>query len=113
MLTWKCIAMTDKRLLLTTVSSREEADRLATELVSRRMAACVNIVGPISSVYRWEGEVERAEEFLLLIKSTAAQMAAVEKALCELHSYEAPELISFNIEGGLAAYLNWIAESVK
>lgn len=104
--------MTDKCLLLTTAASREEAQTLAKELVSRKLAACVNIVGPISSVYRWKGEVERSEEFLLLIKTTAARKAAIEQALHELHSYELPELISFNIEDGLEGYLKWIAESV-
>ena len=104
--------MTDKRLLLTTTASREEADAIANGLVSRRLAACVNIVGPISSVYRWKGAVERSEEFLLLMKSTEAQRLHVQQALRELHSYEVPELISFAIEDGLAAYLDWIAASV-
>jgi periplasmic divalent cation tolerance protein len=104
--------MTDKRLMLTTTASREEADSIAGELVSRRLAACVNIVGPISSVYRWKGAVERSQEFLLLIKSTEAQREAVQQALRELHSYELPELISFCVEGGLKAYLDWIAASV-
>jgi periplasmic divalent cation tolerance protein len=104
--------MTDKRLMLTTTASREEADTIATELVSRRLAACVNIVGPISSVYRWKGAVERSEEFLLLIKSTEAQSRPIRQAMGELHPYEVPELISFAIEGGLEEYLNWIAASV-
>jgi periplasmic divalent cation tolerance protein len=104
--------MTDKRLMLTPTASREEADAIANGLVSRRLAACVNIVGPISSVYRWKGAVERSEEFLLLIKSTEAQRPPIEEALRELHSYEVPELISLAIEGGLDAYLEWIAASV-
>ena len=104
--------MTDKRLLLTTTASREEADAIANGLVSRRLAACVNIVGPVSSVYRWKGAVERSEEFLLLIKSTEAQRRSIEAAVRELHSYEVPELISFAIEDGLEAYLDWIAASV-
>jgi periplasmic divalent cation tolerance protein len=105
--------MTDKRLMLTTTSSGEEAKAIATELVSRRLAACVNIVGPISSVYQWQGEVERSEEFLLLIKSTEAQTQAIQEALRELHSYQIPELICLNIEAGLDSYLNWIATSVR
>jgi periplasmic divalent cation tolerance protein len=104
--------MTDKRLMLTTTGSREEAEKIAGELVSRRLAACVNIVGPIASVYRWKGAVERGEEFLLLIKSTEARCEAIRQALVELHSYELPELISIAIEGGLEAYLDWIAASV-
>jgi len=105
--------MTDKRLMLTTVSSREEANAIASELVSRRLAACVNILGPIASVYRWQGAVENAEEFLLLIKSTEAMFLLIQQTLGELHSYEIPELISFNIESGAQSYLDWIAASVQ
>ena len=105
--------MTDKRLMLSTTASREEANTIASALVSRRLAACVNILGPIASMYRWKGEVERSEEFLLLIKSTEAQRPAIQQALRELHSYEVPELISFAIEAGLESYLNWIAGSVE
>ena len=105
--------MTDKRLLLTTTSSRDHANTLAAELVSRRLAACVNILGPVSSVYQWQGEIERAEEFVLLIKTTEAQLGAIQQALCELHSYQLPELISFSIESGLEPYLDWIAASVR
>jgi periplasmic divalent cation tolerance protein len=99
--------------MLTTVPSREEANTIASELVSRRLAACVNILGPISSIYHWQGEVEHSDEFLLLIKSTAVQFLPVRDALRELHSYQLPELISFNIEAGLEPYLEWIAASVR
>lgn len=105
--------MTDKRLMLTTVSSREEANTIASELVSRRLAACVNILGPLSSIYRWQGEVERSEEFLLLIKSTEAQFRAIQNALGELHSYQLPELISFSVEAGAESYLDWLAACVQ
>ncbi|PSH04602.1 MAG: divalent-cation tolerance protein CutA [Acidobacteria bacterium] len=105
--------MTDKRLIMTTASSRDEANTIASELVSRHLAACVNILGPISSVYRWKGEVESSEEFLLLIKSTEAQSIPIQAAIREIHSYEVPELISFTIESGSDSYLNWIAASVR
>jgi periplasmic divalent cation tolerance protein len=105
--------MTDKRLILTTVSSRDEAESIASELVSRHLAACVNILGPLSSVYRWQGEVEHSEEFLLLIKSIEAQFLPIQALVRELHSYKVPELISFSIESGLEPYLNWIAASVN
>jgi periplasmic divalent cation tolerance protein len=105
--------MTDKRLFLTTASSSNEAQMLAAELVSRRLAACVNILGPVSSVYHWQDQVERSEEFVLLIKSTEAQTHAIQEALRELHSYQLPELISFTIDSGLDAYLEWIAASVR
>jgi periplasmic divalent cation tolerance protein len=105
--------MTDKRLFLTTASSREEATTIASELVSRRLAACVNILGPISSIYRWQGAVENSEEFLLLIKSTEINSIPIQNAIRELHSYQVPELISFSVESGLEAYLNWISASVR
>lgn len=105
--------MTDKRLMLTTVASRDEASTIATELVSRRLAACVNILGPIASVYRWQGEVEQSDEFLLLIKSTESQTLHIQEAIRELHSYQLPELISLNVEAGLESYLDWIASSVR
>jgi periplasmic divalent cation tolerance protein len=105
--------MTDKRLLLTTASSHSEAQTLATELVSRRLAACVNILGPVSSVYHWQEQIERSEEFLLLIKSTEAQVGPIQEALRELHSYKTPELIALKIDSGLNDYLDWIAASVR
>jgi periplasmic divalent cation tolerance protein len=104
---------TDARIILSTAGSREEADRLANALVERRLAACVNVLGPIASVYRWQGKVERAEEFLLLIKTTSARFAQVSAAIKELHSYELPECVELTVSGGSEAYLQWIAESVK
>jgi periplasmic divalent cation tolerance protein len=105
--------MTDKRLMLSTASSREEANTLASELVSRRLAACVNILGPVSSVYHWQGEVEHSVEFILLIKSTEAQLSPIQETIRELHSYQVPELLSFPIESGLECYLAWIGASVR
>lgn len=101
------------KLLLSTTSSREEAHAIARALVEGRLAACVNIVGPIESVYRWKGEIEQSQEFLMLIKTTAERFNAVRERLRELHSYEVPELIQLPIENGLPDYLNWIADSVK
>lgn len=105
--------MTDKRLFLSTAPTREEANSIGAELVSRHLAACVNILGPLSSVYQWQGEVERSEEFLLFIKSTENNSGAIQDAIRELHSYQIPELISFTVESGLEAYLNWIGASVR
>ncbi|HYL96365.1 MAG TPA: divalent-cation tolerance protein CutA [Terriglobales bacterium] len=104
--------MSDKKIVLTTTGSREEAEKIAHALVERRLAACVNIVGPIHSVYRWQGKVESAPEHLLLIKTTAAQFDAVAKAIRELHSYDLPECIELSIESGSAEYLEWIERSV-
>jgi periplasmic divalent cation tolerance protein len=105
--------MTDKRLILTTCGSLEEARSIAHALVERQLAACVNIVPQIESVYRWKDEVETATEWLLLIKTTAEVVDRTRQALTELHSYEIPECIEIAIESGSPAYLNWIGESVR
>jgi periplasmic divalent cation tolerance protein len=105
--------MTDKRLVLTTCGSLEEARRLAQALVERQLAACVNIVPQIESVYRWQGNVETAAEFLLVIKTTAGAFAALRDALIEIHSYDVPECIEIVIEDGNADYLAWLGESVR
>lgn len=104
--------MSEKKIVITTAGSREEAEKIAHALVERRLAACANILGPIHSVYRWQGKVESADEHLLIIKTTAALFDAVSKAIRELHSYELPECIQLAIEGGSAEYLRWIEESV-
>ena len=104
--------MTDKKLVLTTCGSAEEARRLAHQLVERRLAACVNIVPQIESAYRWQGKVETASEFLLLIKTTAAVFDSLRRAIQELHSYEVPECIAISIDAGTSSYLDWMAESV-
>jgi periplasmic divalent cation tolerance protein len=105
--------MTDKRVVLTTCGSLEEARRIAQELVTRRLAACVNIIPQIESVYRWKDEVETATEYLLMIKTTAAAFKRLRDALLELHSYEVPECAQIVIEDGSAPYLAWIADSVR
>jgi periplasmic divalent cation tolerance protein len=105
--------MTDKRIVLSTAGSEDEARKIAHQLVERRLAACVNIVPQIESIYRWEGKMESSREWLLLIKTTAEKFAAVRDAIRELHSYDLPECIALNVEDGSPAYMEWIAESVK
>jgi periplasmic divalent cation tolerance protein len=105
--------MTDKLLILTTAGSQAEARKIAEGLVERRLAACVNIVPRIQSVYRWEGKLEEAEEFLLLIKTSKPREEQVRAAITELHSYELPECIAISIASGSAEYLKWIGESVS
>lgn len=105
--------MTNKRLVLTTTSSPEESRKIARELVERRLAACVNIVPKIESVYRWEGKIEEAQEYLLLIKTTAEAFPGLCAAIQQLHSYDLPECVALPIEDGSLAYLRWIDESVK
>lgn len=86
------------------------AQSIAQALVERRLAACVNILAPCRSVYRWQGKVEEASEIPLLIKSTAARYAELESALRELHPYEVPEIIALPIAAGLPAYLGWVTQ---
>lgn len=99
--------------IITTAADRDEAERIAGALVERRLAACVQVVGPIRSVYRWQGQVERAEEWLCLIKSTGDAYAAVEAAIRELHSYDCPEVIATPIVHGSADYLRWLGDQVE
>jgi periplasmic divalent cation tolerance protein len=105
--------MTDKRIVLTTAASEEEARKIARHLVERRLAACVNIVPEVTSIYRWQGKIEEAREWFLIIKTTAAAFGQVREAITELHSYDLPECICLPIEDGSLAYLEWIAESVS
>ncbi len=100
------------RVVLTTVDSAELAESLARGLVERRLAACVNIVGPIRSVYRWKGEVVSDEERLLVIKTSARRLPALSEAIRELHSYEVPEVLALAVEDGDRRYLDWLAGCV-
>lgn len=104
--------MTDKKIVLTTTGSQDEARNIARALVEQRLAACVNIVAPVESVYRWQGKVESAQEWLLIVKTSAEMSARVRDAIRELHSYELPECIMLAIEDGSPAYLKWIEDSV-
>ncbi len=98
---------------LSTVGSAEEADRLARALVERRLAACVNVVPGVVSHYRWQGELQRDEERLLVIKTRAERIEALRDALRELHPYELPELVAFEITAGSPEYLKWLDEGVS
>lgn len=105
--------MTDKRIVLTTCGSQEEGAKIAHHLVENRLAACVNVIPQISSTYRWEGKVETAQEWLLLVKTTAEKFAEVRDAIRSLHSYQLPECVAIAIDDGSPAYLKWIDESMK
>lgn len=105
--------MTNKRLVLTTASSVEESKKIARALVDSRLAACVNIIPRIESVYRWESKVEEAQEYLLLIKTTAEAFPGVREAIQRLHSYEVPECIALAVEEGSEVYLKWIDKCVS
>jgi periplasmic divalent cation tolerance protein len=103
--------MFNARIVLTTASSAEEARKIAQALVERRLAACVNIVPQIESVYRWQDKVENASEWLLLIKTQADAFARICDAIKELHSYELPECVMLEVSDGSREYLDWIEES--
>jgi periplasmic divalent cation tolerance protein len=105
--------MTDKRIVLTTTSSEEEACKIARQLVERGLAACVNILPRVESIYQWQGKVEQAQEWLLIIKTTAERFPAVRDSIRELHSYDLPECIAVSVEDGSLPYLKWLEESVK
>ena len=105
--------LTDARILLTTAGTREEANMLANELVRRELAACVNIVGPMTSVYRWKGKIESADEYLLLIKTTEDAFEQVRQAVRQLHSYELPEIIELCIHRGDGKYLAWLEQCIR
>ena len=96
------------RIVLTTTGSVESAQRIAQTLVERRLAACVNIIPGLTSVYRWQGAVETAAEILLLIKTSVEQLPALDAALHELHTYDVPEFLVLPIEAGSRLYLEWL-----
>jgi periplasmic divalent cation tolerance protein len=95
-------------VVLSTAGSRAEGEAIASALVGERLAACVNIVAPVTSIYRWQGAIERAEEVLLVIKTRQALIAKVGARLAALHSYDVPELIALPIVAGARAYLAWL-----
>lgn len=86
------------------------AEAIAAALVEARLAACVNVLAPVRSVYRWQGAIERADEVPLLIKTTAARYAALEAAIRARHPYAVPEIVAVPIDRGLPAYLRWLAD---
>jgi periplasmic divalent cation tolerance protein len=104
--------MTEHIQVLTTVASEEDAERISIALVERRLAACVQTVGPIASRYRWQGKVEAAREWQCLAKTEATRYPEVEAAIRELHPYDEPEIVATPIVAGSAGYLAWVSESL-
>ena len=99
--------------IITTTEKKEDAERIAETLVEQRLAACVQIIGPISSVYRWKGRIERTGEYLCLIKSRNDLYERIEKAIKEIHPYEVPEIIVVPITKTSSDYLAWLDEETK
>jgi periplasmic divalent cation tolerance protein len=106
--------MTDKIAVLVTCESLKEGRRIGRALVEARLAACVNVLeAPVESIYRWKGRVDTAREFLMIIKTSRARFAELEKAVKRLHSYDIPEIIALAIEKGSQDYLLWLADSIR
>lgn len=105
--------MSEVLLVLTNLPDRATAERIAEALVTARAAACVNILHACTSVYRWQGELERAEEIPMLIKTTRAAYAGLEQQLRALHPYEVPEIVAVPVTAGWPAYLDWVATETK
>ncbi|MCI0392426.1 MAG: divalent-cation tolerance protein CutA [Acidobacteria bacterium] len=103
----------DPLVVLTTVEKLEDGERLARLLLERELAACVQILPPMVSIYRWQGNVEQSSEFLLLIKTTREVYPRLEASIKENHSYQTPEIVALPIEAGSSEYLGWLAASVK
>jgi periplasmic divalent cation tolerance protein len=105
--------MPDPIVVLVTCGSEEEALKIANSLVDAHLAACVNLIDPIRSIYRWEGKLWDEKEWLLIIKTQKQRFEALEKKVKSLHSYSVPEIISLPITEGSSAYLNWIKENTE
>jgi len=100
-------------LVLCTCPDRDTAERIATALVERRLAACVNVLPGVRSFYVWQGNTEVGDELLLLVKSSASAYPALQAAIKDMHPYEVPEIVALSIAQGLPAYLRWIEEVVE
>ena len=105
--------MTDARIVLSTVALHETGLTIARTVVAEKLAACVNITSAVESIYFWEGKVEQALEYLLIMKTTAEKVEALRARVLELHPYDVPEFVVLPVEAGSEAYLKWIESSVK
>ncbi len=104
--------MNEYRLVVVTTPDEEEGMRIARKLVEKELAACVNVVPKMRSVYRWKGEVVEDTEALLLIKTRTKLLAKVERRVKKMHSYEVPEFLIFKIDGGSDDYLKWLGTAI-
>ena len=105
--------MTEVVLILTTVPDDDRGETLAQTLVTERLAACVNVLGPMTSTYRWQGAVERESERQLVVKTTRDRVEAVRQRIAQLHSYELPELIVLDVVDGSLGYLDWVKAETR
>ena len=105
--------MTSIRMVFSTIDSEENARKLASNLVKEQLAACVNIVSNVTSVYKWKGMMEQADECLLIIKTSEDRLDKLTERIRELHPYEVPEVVSVAIEQGSAPYLEWVFSETR
>ncbi len=101
------------RVVVTTAADIEEARRLGQTLVEERLAACATLVPSVESIYRWQGEVEFSTEALLVLKTTADQIGALQTRLHQLHSYQTPEFLVLSVESGSPGYIDWLHSSLR
>jgi periplasmic divalent cation tolerance protein len=106
-------AARDFRIVFVMAANEAESSRIAQALIEERLAACVNIVGPVRSIYRWRGAIENASEYLLVVKAPARNFSQLERRVRKLHSYEVPEIVAIRLAAGSTPYLEWIAEATK
>lgn len=100
--------MTDKIVVFSTCSSQQEAEKIAANLIEKRIAACVNLIPGVHSIYRWRGKVEYSKEILLLIKSTRELLPQLQSEISRMHSYEVPEVLAVPVVDGMESYLEWM-----
>jgi len=105
--------MTDYVQVLTTAGSEEEAERICDALIEDRLAACVQVAGPVSSTYRWQGEIEREREWQCLAKTEARLYEEVEAAIRRVHSYDEPEIVAIPVLAGSRGYLDWVSANLR
>jgi periplasmic divalent cation tolerance protein len=105
--------VTDVRVVLMTAPDRATAEKLGEALVRERLAACANVLPGVTSLFWWEGELQRAEEALVVLKTPAEQVDALLARAVELHPYEVPELLALPVEAGLPAYLDWVGREAR
>ena len=104
--------MSEHLVVLITAGSQEEAERVAGALVMGRLAACANVIPGVTSIYRWDGQIQQDQEWLLVVKSQQAVLEDLVECVQELHSYDVPEIIALPVTGGSKAYLDWIDQEV-
>jgi periplasmic divalent cation tolerance protein len=105
--------MTEILQVSTTTDKREDVEKISKAMVEKRLAACVQIVGPITSYYRWKGNLENAEEWLLIIKTRSELYPQIEDAIKAVHSYETPEIIAVSVTAGSSDYLDWLKSETE